>query len=430
MKGPTTVRPLTESQHIQQELQITERQYIKQEFKSLIEKINNFENTPKTHNYKGEYTEQRKEQTERFINLSNLIKEYKYYDAISLDNLTELRKNAQEIVNKELSLKESILKEEKDDFLKGKYSYFYESEANAYLSMRSEYLPQSHYDNHKKLDSIHKKIISQREKGEFPKKAISEHAELVNKSYTDLDKYIYKDLDKNSPEYKKLDLLFNEAKKRGHGEKGKSPNEKYEGRPVFFSTQVRANGLPGSGQSSENNELPPGQDAPRIGGHDFLFYGTIAVLTLLAGRYISKQLNAKAQEKPTGETYKRQQTSTKYKEPLKQNYSEVSNLQKAEAEKQDTGETSKAELKMLLMQNMREIEAKQEDSGNEMRKNNFIEKKVKSIEVYLKELVKIDSGYVNEYKEKFLDNTGIKIDTPSKEPSDSKITQIQHQHQP
>ena len=49
--------------------------------------------------------------------------------------------------------------------------------------------------------------------------------------------------------------------------------------------------------------MPPLKGSPRIGGYDFLFYGTIAVLTLLAGRYISRQLNAKAQEKPVEEKF-------------------------------------------------------------------------------------------------------------------------------
>ena len=72
---------------------------------------------------------------------------------------------------------------------------------------------------------------------------------------------------------------------------------------IDFSRDATTGNNPFFQNDAKGHGLPPLKGSPRIGGYDFLFYGTIAALTLLAGRYISKQLNAKAQEKPVEEKF-------------------------------------------------------------------------------------------------------------------------------
>jgi len=132
------------------------------------------------------------------------------------------------MIKDESALNALVLKAKKEDFQKNEYPSFLKSEADGYLSMKSEHFPQFHYVNRAKIDSLHKEIIGQREIGKFPEKTIDEHGKLLQKSYTALENYISK-LDKNSPQFKKLLLLYNEAKKLGQEGRGKFPNEKYEG---------------------------------------------------------------------------------------------------------------------------------------------------------------------------------------------------------
>jgi len=163
----------------------------------------------------------------------------------------------------------------------------------------------------------------------------------------------------------------------------------------------------------------PSKEAPGL-SNSAIGAGALTLLALAAIWYWMRQ-NAKAEKQPTGETYKRQLTTieTKNQPTEKTSKRKQANIEVKKPLKQKFNK--KDELKMLLMENMSEIEAKQKDYGNEIRRDEFIKAKVKSIKIYLEDLGKIDSDYVKEYKEKFLDNTGITIDKPSTEPTGSNI---------
>jgi hypothetical protein len=299
MKESTTVRPLTERQYIQ-ELKITEREYIKKGYQSFIKKINDWEKTRNTDNYKGNYTKQIEKQIGRFVNLKNSVDKYENYDDISLEVLNKFKEEAEDIIKYESALNALVLKAKKEDFQKNEYPGFLESEAVGYLSMKSEHFPQFHYVNRAKIDSLHKEIIGQREIGEFPEKTIDEHGELVKKSYTELEHHICK-LDKNSDEFKGLNIQYNKAIEIGGKGKGESPKRPDHSRPINGATRpVRGLNCSINGATpSDYKSLPPLEKPP----YDFLFYGTIAVLTLLAGRYISRQLNTQTKEKPVEEKF-------------------------------------------------------------------------------------------------------------------------------
>ena len=285
-----------------------------------------------TDDYGGAFRKHREVQTQRLINLTNSLKEFKYYQNVSLDNVTELEGKVKYLTDMELALDALVLKAKTKDFLKGKYPGFHESEANAFHSMRSEYLPQPHYDNCKKLKLLHEEIIDQRQKGKFPEETILKHKELLVESYTDLENYILI-LDKNSPQFKELNLRYKEfhlAKNLGQVGKGQSHDEAYQelvqtwrneftnkksrelekdGKDSSFSLPrqyaspitLRVNGSP-------KKSFPLG-DAPKPEGSAYAFDADAAatfILFMYAGRRILNRL-AKAMT-PVGETSKRQQT--------------------------------------------------------------------------------------------------------------------------
>ena len=276
-----------------------------------------------TDDYGGAFRKHRELQTQRLINLTNSLKEFKYYQNVSLDNVTELEGKVKYLTDMELALDALVLKAKTKDFLKGKYPGFHESEANGYLSMSSEYFPHSHYVNRVKLDSLQKEIISQKWKGKFPEKIIDEHGELVEKSYTELEHHISK-LDKKSEEYEELNIQYNKAKEIGGGGKGKFPNEESReskwlkggvtirkddhklARPMISEPPKIPLGLfkikpyPGPRITDPvkggNKFLVPITNSNADRGGEFLLYSSLALLTIFAGRYISRQLNIQKAE--------------------------------------------------------------------------------------------------------------------------------------
>ncbi len=119
----------------------------------------------------------------------------------------------------------------------------------------------------------------------------------LRKSFDEFEKKFQKNLREWTSKTK---VLIDLKKKMRDDLKKKMRENKF---PTFVIPDAKG----GIDRLSQNHTtgpgLPPKQDAPRIGGYDFLFYGTITALTLLAGRYILKQLNTKTEEKPVEEKF-------------------------------------------------------------------------------------------------------------------------------
>jgi hypothetical protein len=302
MKEPVREGPPEEIQNIEERIDAV----LKTAYK--WEDANKCDNGKK--NYKGNFEEHMKKQKMRFQEIIDLLGEFKYYQNISLSNVTELEGKVKNLIVNELALDALVLKEKTKDFLVGKYPGFLESEAVGYLSMKSEHFPQFHYDNRAKLDSLHKEIISQKWKDKFPEKAIDEHGELVKKSYTELEHHICK-LDKNSDEYKELKIQYDKAKEIGRigideftCEKSKEFRKDSSfslPRPFASPINLRLEGSPKKSFSLG--------EAPKPEGSAYAFDADAAATLILVMSVVPKILNrlAKAMTR-VEETSKRQQT--------------------------------------------------------------------------------------------------------------------------
>jgi hypothetical protein len=266
-----------------------------------IEEVYNNIKKFKMDNYAGLFTQEIKEleNSTKLMDASfNTFKhESKEMDQASLEkSFVKIQTEFKNYTSRRSDLGELIIERKKNDFLKG--GFFNEKRGEKFYSIVSADLPESHNKEVEVLKNKQNKIVYERELGNFPMEAIEEHEKLLRKAHKNLSNFIYFKMDRNSESTKKLKRSLAEF-------------EKFTSFPVFkiegsdnFDTSRNLGDVTGNNPfGAKGHGLPPLKNSPQVGGFDFLFYGTIAVLTLLAGRYISRQLNTQTKEKPVEEKF-------------------------------------------------------------------------------------------------------------------------------
>jgi hypothetical protein len=213
-----------------------------------------------------------------------------------IQSFVEIQTELKNWISRRSDLSDLIIERKKNDFLKG--GFFREERGEKFYSIVSADLPESYNKEVEVLKNKQNKIVYERELGNFPLEAIEEHEKLLRKAHKNLSNFIYFKMDRNSESTKKLKRSLAEF-------------EKFTSFPVFkiegsdnFDTSRNLGDVAGNNPfGAKGHGLPPLKNSPQVGGFDFLFYGTIAVLTLLAGRYISRQLNTQTKEKPVEEKF-------------------------------------------------------------------------------------------------------------------------------